>query len=306
MNCPRCGFANLNNDAICKNCGNELTVNKVSEIFGDDILKPVEIQNTVEENQVDSTSNVDPVIQELDQIEDTNINQNEEVDEVSISEEKEEPEDIYIEEPSNKEIKEPFDLKKTLVIVGGIVLASLIILLAVLVLTKSMNNKYQGNNPSTTSTDYKIIFKGYEIKLPEILSYSINGENLIVKDKNSDWMTIIKVNSFNYSNLMVNKDNIKASLEKTGITLTDMTQNTYHDVSFLTSEIKKGNTSMLLGITKASTTESFVIISMNSKEQLSYDGIEQIALILKSASYVGDLEIDDTNLNNIDFSLIKG
>lgn len=329
MNCKICGFANSSKDSTCRNCGAPLEKNTYDNIFGEDILKPIEVTNLNDNNEIeDKIDNKE--VETIEVHNDINdvlaskmpsqaeiqtpviipANVEEAVptlmtDENNIVQESETS--LNNLDTNQKSLKsEPFDLKKTLIIVSGIVLAALIILVAVIIATKGRESKYQGVSPIVVDQNYKISFSGYDMSISKNLMYEIADESLIIRDKNEKWITIIQVSDFNYSKLVVNKEQIKTSYEKLGMKVSSMTEKTYNDVTYLTSEMVKSNTEMVLGITKASTDQSFVVISIKPDYKLSYDGLSNIASILKNAIYTGDNKTSNIKSNFFDFSQIKG
>ncbi len=353
MICKNCGFENKESDITCSNCGSSLLDNQAENIFGDDILKPIEFDNlpdienieekvdiitdedvstddldsdNVKQLKLDSSSNentigetidieFNPLVQESSIDSDNNISSNVDninnIEYLNIS--------PTIKTNMNNEImdnseysdrftsyKEPFDLKRTLIIVCGLVIASILILISVVIVTSSIKNPKKEVPTKVENNNYKISFNGYDITIPPSLVYEIKGDSLIISDKDEKWMSVIQVSDFNYSKLLVNKDTIKASYEKLGMKVSDMNEKKYGTSTYLIGEMVKLNTELVVGITKASTNQSFVVVSLNKEYKLSYDGIKNTSDILKDAKYTGINKTTNIKSNFFDFSGIKG
>ena len=67
MNCPKCGFANSPYDKVCRDCGEPLVNNESNNIFGDDILKPITVNNLEDIDNNLNEEEVNQVVESNDQ-----------------------------------------------------------------------------------------------------------------------------------------------------------------------------------------------------------------------------------------------
>ncbi len=169
-----------------------------------------------------------------------------------------------------------------------VVLAFAIMVGGTLVLRGSKANpedtKVQQANPVSTSTKfYKVLYKGYSLKIPDNYIYQITDGGLYVGDEAQTWAAQMDIVEVNYDNFVSSKTNVVQVLQSAGYTASNIQEKTAGGIKYLTVEIGVPGASGIYYFSKLNSMNTMVGIVTTVDGVVDYQLLEELAPIIESA-----------------------
>jgi len=302
MNCKKCGYLLTENDQFCKNCGasvnemNAQNMNSVSSSIGgqvvNDIFGPAQqpMVQSVQQPAMDSTQQ--PMVQSVQQpaMDSTQQPMNNQVQQPMMnSMQQPTGENNYsqnVQMPSQKNSSVKF------VVLGGVLVVAVFV--AVFFGTKffAEDNKTTEDNKvadsSNTVSTYKVNFKGFTFKIPTDLVYEAQSDIINLGDEDGIWVASLEVVEGSYNQLLSRKGQLQSIYQNAGYTSSAAIEKTIGGMSFITLELAKSGSNVLLGFAKANSMYIFGVTAYNMDNEYDYGLLEKVSKVLSSAEYTGE------------------
>ena len=256
MNCQKCGFQLTENDQFCKNCG--ASVNNTDVQNSSLGLNNQTIQSSMQGVSYQSMNNYTEPTQQSSWANKSTVQ--------SINQ-------------TSKDNNIKF------IIIGIIVARAIIGIIAAVGLFG--DNKSNNSETNNGSSSYTVKFNGFTFKVPTNLVYETQTDALLIGDEDGTWTVSIEVIDGSYSQMLSNKNQLQTMFQSTGYTASVPVEKTIKGMSFITLELSKSSSNVLLGLTRANSMNLFGISAYNIDNEYDYKLLEKISTILSSAEYSG-------------------
>lgn len=153
-----------------------------------------------------------------------------------------------------------------------IVVAAVIIIAVAIALFFAFGTKY--NTVSYNNANFKISTN---------YNYTVESDGIKISDKNDKWEGYIKLIQADYQTLVSKQDVLKSSIEQQGLTISNIGEKTISGRNFIILETLSSDYKLLVGYSKYSSTEVYVISVQGIDNNFDYNLIENLVPILDSA-----------------------
>lgn len=282
MNCKKCGFQLTVNDQFCKNCGTPIDNTSVQNNnvgLGSQqtqtYTQPAMQQQSVFQQPINNYGQPSMPQQSMQQPSWTSGYNAQPI------------------KPTNKNSNAKF------IIIGIIIVAVIVgIIVAIGIFSgkKSNNSGTNSGGASTVNNNsvYTVKFKGFTFKIPTDLIYETQLDSIFLGNEADTWGVSIEVVEGSYSQMLSKKSLLQSTYQSSGYTASAAIERTINGMSFITLEVSKSGTNILMGLAKANSTNLFVIAIYTVNNEYDYKLLETVSSILSNTEYTG--ETNDINL----------
>lgn len=290
MNCKKCGFLLAENDQFCKNCGE--TVNSPINNMG--------AQSSVEQNNVGAFPQPNTVsAQPINNAQSSFVMNNNQpgTQNGNIP--------VYNNQSTNKQSNSGKYIAIGLV---AVVIIAAVVLTVSMLMNKKVGNdgndvKDKGGSTTTTAaSSYKVTFDDFVFEIPDNLIYQESDGQLAIGDEEGTWSAAILTLEGSFTTLLANKNQIQSNMINNGYTASAAVEKTLGGLKFITLEVLASGESTLVAYTKLNAMNIAIITMVNANNDFDYKLLEDLAPIIKSASYVGGTQHNISSGIKIDTS----
>ena len=293
MNCKKCGCPLNENDQFCKNCGE--IVNSQTNNVG------IESSMNVNNNSMNQQpmNNVQPTYS-------NNMSSNMNNGQAWTN---------YNNVPNYSNNNQNMNMNRSngngkyiaigLAIVVGIIAIAFV---AGIFLNKDDNKSTSGQSSNTTqtsTTNYKVSFKGFTFEIPDNLIYEERNGVLLIGNEEGTWVTQLELEQGSFTQLKANKSQLQTLMQQSGITSSIASEKTYGGVEFITLEITASGQNAIAALAKANSMYFIGITAINQNNEFDYKLLETIAPIINSAEYSGNTTNNISEAAKIDMNAIS-
>ena len=292
MNCKKCGSPLNENDQFCKNCGE--IVNSQTNNIG--IESSMNVNNNMNQQPM---NNVQPTYS-------NNMGSNMNNEQAWTN---------YNNVPNYSNNNQNMNMNRSngngkyiaigLAIVVGIIAIAFV---AGIFLNKDDNKSTSGQSSNTTqtsTTNYKVSFKGFTFEIPDNLIYEERNGVLLIGNEEGTWVTQLELEQGSFAQLKANKSQLQTLMQQSGITSSIASEKTYGGVEFITLEITASGQNAIAALAKANSMYFIGITAINQNNEFDYKLLETIAPIINSAEYSGNTTNNISEAAKIDMNAIS-
>ncbi len=153
------------------------------------------------------------------------------------------------------------------------------------------NSNTNTNTNSNSQGTKEVTLSGYTFQVPKQVIVEENDGDLTftnLRTKNDE--SFLGITTDNYDKYKNSKELVKQQMQSTGLTVGEVTVQTYGGVEFIVIPVSQGSTQMVYGIAKLSPTEiAMVMVANTATFKFDYTLLNEMGNIIKTAKKTSQL-----------------
>ena len=171
-------------------------------------------------------------------------------------------------------------------VVIGVVAIIAIVVLAIIIVPKFLNNGNSENASSITSkSTYKVSYGGFTFKIPDNLMYEISNDELIIGDEDGTWMVELMIVDGSFNQIKNNKSMLQSYFQENGFTAKPAEVKSFGGSEFVTIEMSKSGVNFVGAYAKLNSMKTAWFIAYNQDNTYDYDIFKNITSIISTATF---------------------